>query len=47
MWGPPKGTLQENEIVEDCAIREVFEETGIQIKVEQFLNSTIVKNKAI
>jgi 8-oxo-dGTP pyrophosphatase MutT (NUDIX family) len=47
MWGPPKGTLQENEIVENCAIREVFEETGLQIKVEQFLNSTIVKNKAM
>jgi len=36
MWGPPKGTIQDNESVEDCAIREVFEETGILLKLENF-----------
>ena len=32
-WGPPKGSLEEvdNNSVEDCAIREVYEETGLRI----------------
>lgn len=30
-WGPPKGTMEDNESVEQCAIREVKEETGIDI----------------
>jgi ADP-ribose pyrophosphatase YjhB (NUDIX family) len=47
MWGPPKGTMQDNETVEECAIREVYEETGISLHTSQFLTSTVVKNKAI
>lgn len=47
MWGPPKGTMQDNETYEECAIREVFEETGIMLNTSQFLASTVVKNKAI
>jgi len=49
MWGPPKGTIQDNESVEDCAIREVFEETGILLKLENFKDKseTLVKNKAM
>jgi 8-oxo-dGTP pyrophosphatase MutT (NUDIX family) len=31
-WGPPKGTMEHTDnTIEDCAIREVQEETGIQI----------------
>lgn len=37
-WGPPKGTIEENETIIDCAIREVKEETGIE------LNETLLKN---
>jgi 8-oxo-dGTP pyrophosphatase MutT (NUDIX family) len=32
IWSFPKGRKQEDEIDEICAIREVFEETGIKIK---------------
>ena len=31
-WGPPKGSIDnDDETIEECAIREVFEETGIII----------------
>jgi ADP-ribose pyrophosphatase YjhB (NUDIX family) len=30
-WGPPKGTMEDNESVRECAIREVYEETGIDV----------------
>ncbi len=32
IWSFPKGRKQEDEVDEVCAIREVFEETGIQIE---------------
>ena len=48
LWGPPKGTIQDDESVEDCAIREVIEETGIQLNCTQFIGQpTLVKNKAM
>ena len=31
-WAFPGGHLEFNESIEDCAAREVFEETGIRIK---------------
>jgi 8-oxo-dGTP pyrophosphatase MutT (NUDIX family) len=31
MWGPPKGSIQPNEEPLECAIREVKEETGLDI----------------
>lgn len=30
-WGIPAGSLEENETIKACIIREVYEETGIQI----------------
>jgi len=47
MWGPPKGTIQEGETHQDCAVREVFEETGMTLSPNMFLGETIVKNRAI
>ena len=32
-WAFPGGKLEENETLEQCCIREVFEETGIKCKV--------------
>jgi len=46
MWGPPKGSIKENEEVVDCAIREVKEETGLDIEEKNFLGSIIIKSKA-
>lgn len=34
-WGPPKGTIEEKETIEECAIREVFEETGLSVTKDQ------------
>ena len=31
-WSVPGGHLEFNELIEECAKREVFEETGIEIK---------------
>lgn len=30
-WGPPKGTMEDNESIRECAIREIQEETGIDV----------------
>jgi ADP-ribose pyrophosphatase YjhB (NUDIX family) len=49
LWGPPKGTL-EIDIEEtscDCAIREVKEETGIELVPENFLRAIKIKNRAV
>lgn len=32
-WGSPKGHVEENEIEEETALREVREETGIEVKI--------------
>jgi len=45
-WGPPKGTLEENETDMQCAIREVEEETGLKI-VPNFTKVTKIKNRAV
>ena len=41
-WDLPKGKLDEGETIEACALREVKEETGLQIlKLEKFINITL------
>ena len=40
-WDLPKGVCKKKESLEDCAIREVEEETGVQnLKIENFLRTT-------
>ncbi|MCG9899080.1 MAG: NUDIX domain-containing protein [Hydrotalea sp.] len=40
-WDLPKGKMEETETIEDCAIREVKEETGLQqVEIKQFVGTT-------
>ncbi len=47
LWGPPKGTLQYGESERQCAIREVKEETGLEISDDNFTRSVKIQNRAI
>jgi 8-oxo-dGTP pyrophosphatase MutT (NUDIX family) len=46
MWGPPKGTLKKGEEPLECAIREVKEETGLDLDSSKFSGSMIIRSKA-
>lgn len=47
LWGPPKGSIQIDETPDECAMREVKEETGIDIKQEELNESVTIKTKAL
>jgi ADP-ribose pyrophosphatase YjhB (NUDIX family) len=46
LWGPPKGSVKYEETEIACAIREVYEETGLIIFDKNFQMSTTINNKA-
>ena len=46
-WGPPKGTLQFGESERQCAIREVKEETGLNISDDDFTKAAKIRNCSI
>ncbi len=47
LWGPPKGTMNYSETDMECAIREVKEETGLDISCNNFTSEEIViRNRA-
>ncbi|HHV81189.1 MAG TPA: NUDIX hydrolase [bacterium] len=39
-WTFPKGKIEEGESLEETAIRELEEETGIKVKIEQYIRET-------
>ena len=47
LWGPPKGTLELGENDTQCAVREVKEETGLEITPSKFSRATKIKNRAV
>ena len=47
LWGPPKGSMEENETFEACAQRELLEETGMTVDNDIYQNPIFVKNNAV
>jgi len=48
MWGSPKGTLKDNELPIQCAIREVKEETGLDLDEKNLnLSDSIIINSKV
>lgn len=45
MWGPPKGSVEPGESIAECAVREVREETGIDITQKMSKTSTRFKSR--
>ena len=39
IWALPKGTPDQGETVEQTALREVNEETGLEVEIQGFINS--------
>jgi len=46
-WGAPKGTVENTETFLQCAIREVKEETGLQLLVSNLTRAIKIKNRAL
>lgn len=43
-WGCPKGTIERNELPKNCAIRETYEETGIELEEYKLGKKNKIKN---
>lgn len=39
VWDIPKGKLDKGESIEECAVREVEEETGVKVKIDKKIDS--------
>jgi 8-oxo-dGTP diphosphatase len=37
-WGPPGGAMEHGESIEDCALREAFEETGLRVRLVRLIS---------
>ena len=46
LFGPPKGSLNIGEQELHCAVREVKEETGLDISSDDFIRSVKIRNRA-
>lgn len=46
-WGVPKGHVNEDESLEDCARREVKEEAGIHVELEDRLVDVVTSSKYV
>jgi 8-oxo-dGTP diphosphatase len=44
-WSLPKGKLAPDESFEDCALREVQEETGLRCRLRQFVGFTEYRDR--
>jgi 8-oxo-dGTP pyrophosphatase MutT (NUDIX family) len=47
LWGFPKGTIEPGEKSKDCAVRELWEETGISISKDTIKECICVHNKGL
>lgn len=47
LWGFPKGTVEANETYIECAIRELAEETEIQLNPIELKNGISIKNRSM
>jgi len=45
VWLPPGGHIEENELPDDAVIREVLEETGINVKIKSLKQDIDISNK--
>ncbi len=47
-WDLPKGKLDKGETIDECAVREVEEETGVKVKIDSFFRKsyhTYIRNE--
>jgi 8-oxo-dGTP diphosphatase len=44
-WGVPKGHVNSGETLAECAVREVFEETGVSIQLFEKLQPAVISFK--
>ena len=46
MWGLPKGSMKEGETALECAMREVKEETGLDVEKDNIGRSLVIRGRA-